>query len=96
MPLNLIRRSRTRFTSFELSTASRSCSAAQSRRRVRRPKTSAVVIPSSHPITAVARMIQTSEALVEPNAQLSFTVRVFTEISTIRTTSSPTIAKALV
>ena len=53
------------------------------------------MIPSSHPITAVARMIHTSEARVDPNAQLSFTVRVLTEISTIRTTINPTNANAL-
>ena len=57
-------------------------------------KANPVAIPSNHPITAVARMIHTSEARVEPNAQLSLTVRVLTEIRTIRTTSKPTNATA--
>jgi hypothetical protein len=54
-----------------------------------------VAIPSNQPITAVARMIHTSDARVDPNAQLTFTVRVFAEISTIRTAINPTNAKAL-
>jgi hypothetical protein len=40
-------------------------------------------MPSSHPSTAVARMIQTSDAVVDPNAQESLTLRVFTEMSTL-------------
>ena len=67
---------------------------AAARLRVRRRNVKAVVIPSSQPITAVARMIQTSDARVDPNAQLSSTVRVLTEISTISTTIRPTNANA--
>ncbi len=41
-------------------------------------------------------MIHTSDARVDPNAQLTFTVRVFAEINTMRTAIKPTNAKALV
>ncbi len=41
-------------------------------------------------------MIQTSDARVAPKAQLTFTVRVFAEINTMRTAINPTNAKALV
>jgi hypothetical protein len=37
------------------------------------------VIPSSQPRTAAARIIQTSDAFVEPNTQPSFTAFVFAE-----------------
>ena len=66
------------------------------KRKSLRTAVNAVAIPSNQPITAVARMIQTSDARVAPKAQLTFTVRVFAEINTMRTAISPTNAKALV
>jgi len=48
------------------------------------------VIPSNQPIRVLARMIHTSEAFVDPNAQLSFTPRVLTEMRTTRMTSRTT------
>jgi hypothetical protein len=41
-------------------------------------------------MTAAARMIQTSDACVDPTAQLNFTLLVFAEMRTIRTASSAT------
>ncbi len=38
-------------------------------------------------MTAAARMIQTSEACVDPNAQLSLTLPVFAEMRTISNAS---------
>ena len=46
-------------------------------RRVRRRTTTAVAIPSSQPKMAAARMIQESDARVEPTTQSSFAVCVF-------------------
>lgn len=45
-------------------------------------------------MTAAARMIQTTDAVVEPNAQLNSTVRVFAEMRTIRTAIRATNAVA--
>jgi len=45
-------------------------------RRVRNRKITLVTIPNSHPRIAVTRMIQTSDWRVDPNTQLTLTVRV--------------------
>lgn len=57
-------------------------------RRVRRRKTTLVVIPSSQPSTAALRTIQTSDAVLESNTQLTFTWRVFAAASAATTTTS--------
>ncbi len=49
-----------------------------------------VTIPSSQPSTALATMIQTSEACPEPTTQLSLTWRVLAATSAIKTTSKAT------
>ena len=58
------------------------------RRRVRKRKATLVTIPRSHPSTALATMIHTSEACPEPTTQLSCTWRVLATTSAIRTTIS--------
>ena len=45
-------------------------------------------------MTAAARMIQTSEACVDPNVQLSLTLPVFAEMSTMSKAISATKRKA--
>jgi hypothetical protein len=47
-----------------------------------------VAIPRSQPSTADARMIQTSEAWVEPMTKPSFTERVLAAIKRMRTISA--------
>lgn len=63
-------------------------------RRVRNRKTTLVTIPKSHPRIAVTRMIQTSDWCVEPNTQLTLTLRVLATTSAITTTSRTTRAPA--
>src|SRR2546423_13056705 len=59
-------------------------------RRVRNRKITLVTIPNSHPRIAVTRMIQTSDWRVDPNTQLTLTVRVLAATRAIRITSSAT------
>lgn len=68
----------------------------QSSLRVRWRTTVLVVIPSSQPSTAEARMIQTSEAWVEPTTQSSLTAAVFAAARAISTTISTTSKQAQV
>ena len=65
-------------------------------RRVRRRKTIPVTIPSSQPSRAATRMIQTSDAWLEPTTQLSFTYRVFATASAMTMTSSAMLTNAQV
>jgi hypothetical protein len=62
----------------------------QSRRRKRWRTRTLVVIPSIQPRTTAARMIQMSDALVEPTTQPSFTERVLAAIKRTRMTSAAT------
>ena len=59
-------------------------------RRARRRTTRAVVIPSNQPKRAAARMIQESDARVEPMTQSSFAGCAFAEARMTSTTSSAT------
>jgi hypothetical protein len=62
----------------------------QVRLRVRKRNTTLVAIPSTHPMTAAARITHTTDARDVPKTQSSSTDCVFLAIKMIRITSSST------